>query len=117
MPGKGNLRAVEPHPAWVKFFSYAQSVRDGMISRLVIQDTVPIFMEQTIDNIDLSSDETAKWARTLERKPGHFNDYSPEWTELVRIARDLAYCEFHDLKISDGVPVSIGKLVNKEKFG
>ncbi|VAX18493.1 hypothetical protein MNBD_NITROSPINAE04-48 [hydrothermal vent metagenome] len=116
MPGKGNLRAVEPHPAWVKFFSYAQSVKDGLISRLVIQDSIPIFMEQAVENINLSADDMKKWARMLERKPGHFNDYSPEWTKLVRIARDLAYCEFLDLKISDGVPVSIGKLVNKEKF-
>lgn len=116
MAGQVNLKVTEPHPAWVKFFSYAQSIRDGLISRLVIQDSVPIFMEQAIENVDLSERDSEKWARTLGRKPGHFNDYSPEWTELVRIACDLSYCEFHDLKISDGIPVTIGKLINKEKF-
>ncbi len=116
MPGNGKPKKTEPHHSWVKFFSYAQALRDGVISRLVIQNDVPVFMEQSFDNINLSKAETGKWTKGAEGKAISVSEYSPEWAGLVRIASDLTYCEFHNLKISGGVPVSIGKLINKEKF-
>ena len=46
---------VEAHPAWVKLFAYAWAMKDGVISRVVVQDGIPVFMEHGLPNISLTN--------------------------------------------------------------
>lgn len=113
---EGNSKSLEPNPAWVSFFSYVRSMGDGVISRVVIQDKTPIFMEHATEGVDLTANGNGYFPNGSADAAATLNDYSPEWSKLVKIAWDLSFCEFHDLKIKNGVPVSIGKLVSKKKF-
>ncbi|MBI5815487.1 MAG: hypothetical protein HZB29_07735 [Nitrospinae bacterium] len=108
---------TEQHPAWVKLFGYVQAMGNCVISRLVIQDRVPIFMEQSYEDISLSGNGHGKYS-PAQPGLGSFRvmEFSPGWSKLFAIATDLVYCEFHDLKFENGAPTHIGKLVNKEKL-
>ncbi|MBI4667094.1 MAG: hypothetical protein HY751_11880 [Nitrospinae bacterium] len=107
-----------PHPGWVRFFTYVQGIRSGLITRLVIQDCAPIFLEHACFNLALNS--AGEDQKCFPAVSGPVMVRAPEnsegWSRLVSLAHELKYCEFHDLEILEGVPVKVGKLVNKEKL-
>ncbi len=115
--GNGKQKAKSMlHPGWFRFFGYARGMGDGTISRLVIREKTPVFLECVFSDIDLTDKNSRPWEDKRSTLSTVDTDYSPEWTKLVRIAGELVHCEFLNLEIKQGVPVSIGELVNKEKL-
>jgi hypothetical protein len=100
---------------WRRLFAMAQNMDDGTISRVVIQDRAPVFMERSFSDVSLQNREFHLNNGKSGQK-SHPSGWSPEWSRLMEMARELVYCEFHDIRIADGIPVSIGRLVKKEKL-
>ncbi len=107
---------LEPHQAWINFFAYVNAVGNGVIDRVVVQDTLPIYTECVYKGIDLTSAEPPPSPPVENISALRVTGYSPEWTKIVAIAEEFRFCELYDLTIENGTPVRIGRLVNKEKM-